>query len=447
MAILVREDYLKIIEEIRNLEKQALDNYIEKKLIPLKNENEFFVETLYKDILYVLRDVDQDGDNDLMIVDGDFVFEDDDYKLTGYQTRLHEITIWLHREVANKIIQSDPLHFVEKMEQFEKSVLDKTSYTVEYRNKLDAINRSIKVERSENYEKETSSDNKLTEEMIDGLTIDALAAIDRILADHRTLNSDRIELTRFARENKNWVNIQDSVLNDIYFYLTEKGFVTSNNPTDSVNKFLVAFTPEGRKLHKAGSLRKYYQKETSVEEKILEYLRPHVDSVRNSKIQTDLQLDEKECEDALRTLSALKYIHTEEMTGNDFMNGHYSVIADEGRTHLYHLKNPNHTKNAHHSITQIISGRNVFASAGANAKISGVNFDVVNTNYSQLKEWGVSENKIEELKTMVENNKTDKPSRISKVLKWVAGVGADLAAKELVDNIDKVTDFVTHLVK
>ncbi len=151
MPLLIREDYLKIIEEIRNLEKRALDGYIKNKLIPLQKENDFFIETLYKDVIYVLKNVDESGDNDEIIENGDWVMEDDDFKLTGYQTRLHDIIIWLHSEVCRELIEKNPFTFSEKMEQFEKSVLEKDNYTVEYRKKLNEINRSIIKERNENY--------------------------------------------------------------------------------------------------------------------------------------------------------------------------------------------------------------------------------------------------------------------------------------------------------
>ena len=50
--MLKRTDYLDLIEEIRNTEKKSIDEYIDKVLEPLRSENEFFIETLYKDIRY-----------------------------------------------------------------------------------------------------------------------------------------------------------------------------------------------------------------------------------------------------------------------------------------------------------------------------------------------------------------------------------------------------------
>src|ERR1700758_2402923 len=102
--MLKREDYANIIEDIRNAEKISLDEYIDKHLIPLRADNQFFIETLYKDIHYVLNGLDKEGDNDLVIENSDFVIEDGDFKLTGYQTRLHDILNWLHLEVVTRIL-------------------------------------------------------------------------------------------------------------------------------------------------------------------------------------------------------------------------------------------------------------------------------------------------------------------------------------------------------
>ncbi|MEP7377758.1 MAG: hypothetical protein ABI675_30435 [Chitinophagaceae bacterium] len=150
--MLQREEYLILIENIRNTEKIALDDYITKHLMPLKNENDSFVEILYKDIYYILKDVDQPGDNELVIEDGDFALEDDDIKLTGYQTRLHDILIWLHTEMIEKIAKSikNPNNIINKLEKF-KCFLEKESYTPEYKQRLDKIKRSIKAERKQNY--------------------------------------------------------------------------------------------------------------------------------------------------------------------------------------------------------------------------------------------------------------------------------------------------------
>ena len=131
--MLKREDYLEIIEDIRNTEKFSFDEYIKKILIPNSNDNQFFIETLYKDIFYLINGLDKPGDNDLVIENGDFVIEDGDLKLTGYQTRLHDVLTWLHMELIKKFSSETklPNDLFKKMEDFEKNVLHKSNYTLE----------------------------------------------------------------------------------------------------------------------------------------------------------------------------------------------------------------------------------------------------------------------------------------------------------------------------
>ena len=74
--MLKRDDYLAIIEEIRNTDKKSIDEYIHKVLEPLRRENENFVEILYKDIHYLIKNIDKAGENDLAIENGGLVLED-----------------------------------------------------------------------------------------------------------------------------------------------------------------------------------------------------------------------------------------------------------------------------------------------------------------------------------------------------------------------------------
>jgi hypothetical protein len=148
--MLKRYEYINLIEEIRNTDTKSLDEFILKVLEPLRSENENFIEILYRDIHYLLKDIDKEGENDLAIENGDFVMEDGDLKLTGYQSRLHNLFIWLYMEVCKKLTVANPLTFVEKMTDFEKNFLNNPNYTPEYKAKLDKIKRSLKKERKLN---------------------------------------------------------------------------------------------------------------------------------------------------------------------------------------------------------------------------------------------------------------------------------------------------------
>ncbi len=141
--MLKRTDYLELIEEIRNTEKKSIDEYVDKVLEPLMADNEYFIETLYKDIYYLIKDIDKQGEGDLGVENGDL-------KSTGYQSRLYNLSIWLHMEITKKFIEENPLKFIEKMENFETNFLEKPDYTPEYKAALDKIKRSLKKERKQN---------------------------------------------------------------------------------------------------------------------------------------------------------------------------------------------------------------------------------------------------------------------------------------------------------
>lgn len=156
--MLKRDDYIEIIEEIRNTEKFSFDEYIDKVLTPLTVDNNFFIETLYKDIFYIIDGLDEPGDNDLVIENGDFVVENGDFKLTGYQTRLHDVLTWLHMELIKKFSVETKLQndLFKKIEDFEEHVLRKPNFTPEYKAKLDKVKQSLKKERGQNHYKKSS---------------------------------------------------------------------------------------------------------------------------------------------------------------------------------------------------------------------------------------------------------------------------------------------------
>lgn len=159
--MLKRDEYLSIIEEIRNTDKKSLDEYIQKVLEPLRKENDNFIEILYKDIHYLIKDIDKPEENDLAIENGDFVIENGELKFTGYQSRLHNLSLWLHMEICRGFIEANPLNFVENMQNFQLNFLNKPNYTPEYKLKLDKIKKSLKKERKMNLGEEDNFWDKI----------------------------------------------------------------------------------------------------------------------------------------------------------------------------------------------------------------------------------------------------------------------------------------------
>ncbi|KOY87152.1 hypothetical protein AD998_14245 [bacterium 336/3] len=138
-----------------------MDEFIDKVLEPLRKENDNFIEILYKDIHYLIKDIDKVSDNNLAIENEDLAIEDGDLELTGYQSRLHNLSIWLHLEICKKIIETNPLNFIQDIENFEVNFLNKLNYTPEYKFKLDKIKKSLKKERNMNLREKGNFWNKI----------------------------------------------------------------------------------------------------------------------------------------------------------------------------------------------------------------------------------------------------------------------------------------------
>lgn len=82
---------------------------------------------------------------------------------------------------------------------------------------------------------------------------------------------------------------------------------------------------------------------------------------------------------------------------------------------------------------------------GGNITQSGITITINQNQYSDLKEWGVDNEKIKELETIVSTAK-DKPTLKEHLSKWLSAVTVSLAAKGAVEGIPKVMDFIHHLM-
>jgi len=76
--------------------------------------------------------------------------------------------MWLHQEMVQKFLNSNqPFQFSQSMERFEKNYLEKVDYTVEYKEKLDDIKRSILKERKQNYLKPKNKLSRILSQIFD----------------------------------------------------------------------------------------------------------------------------------------------------------------------------------------------------------------------------------------------------------------------------------------
>ena len=277
------------------------------------------------------------------------------------------------------------------------------------------------------------------------LSPEALEGIAKLLADVRALNSDCINLHNYApRRSK--LNSYDSPLNDIYHFLIDNGFITSNNPTSDVDRFLSKFTSKGRSLHKSGSLLRYCNKDIPNERQILDYLVSKREPENNRLIQQALGTDEVEFENKMRFLYSKGYTYYEEICEGNYMDCGFSSISPEGRNYLDDLKNP---KRNHFSTIPTISGNgNVVTVAGGNVHQSNISINIsTNFNYDSLKELGIGDTEINELKKINVNQTKDKSTHTLAIMKWLGTTAKEVATKGLVDNLPRLIETIGDLIK
>ncbi|MBK7884393.1 MAG: hypothetical protein IPJ81_11855 [Chitinophagaceae bacterium] len=99
-------------------------------------------------------------------------------------------------------------------------------------------------------------------------------------------------------------------------------------------------------------------------------------------------------------------------------------------------------------ITNNIYGNNnpLNVAAGQSVVQKEISVTYSQEEYEELKQLGVEEEKIIELKNMVENESKDKFTLKTKALKWLGSVTSSIAARGLYDNIPAITEFMHRLL-
>ena len=147
--VLTRDEYFKIILEIRDLERISLSDYLQDKYEKLSSKNPHFVKILYKDIYKILDGVDNDCDNDLIIESGDFLVEYGDIKLSGYPTNLHFALVWLYSMLVENLNMESTKEFYAELDRFENDFLKINYDTPEYTKKLVELRFQLRKESNE----------------------------------------------------------------------------------------------------------------------------------------------------------------------------------------------------------------------------------------------------------------------------------------------------------
>ncbi len=98
-------------------------------------------------------------------------------------------------------------------------------------------------------------------------------------------------------------------------------------------------------------------------------------------------------------------------------------------------------------ITTNIYGDNATTNTAAGVNVEQhINITLKQDDVDKLKSYGVTDEAIEQLKTIIEDNHKDKPSLVSKAMKWLGGVVTAVATKGFVEHIPAITDFVHKLI-
>ena len=95
-------------------------------------------------------------------------------------------------------------------------------------------------------------------------------------------------------------------------------------------------------------------------------------------------------------------------------------------------------------ITNHIYGDNnpTNIAAGINVEQTISTSSIQNEDEEKLITYGVTQEQIADLKTLISSSGNDKPKLVNKTMKWLGGVASSVAAKGLYEHIPAITDFI-----
>lgn len=108
---------------------------------------------------------------------------------------------------------------------------------------------------------------------------------------------------------------------------------------------------------------------------------------------------------------------------------------------------PNKKDETHNIVTNNIYGNNSPFNIAVGQTITQSDFLCLTTlQLKELSNLGVKQEQIKELEQIVKENKKDKTTLTSKIMKWLGSVSASMAARGLYDNIPMLADFVSSSI-
>lgn len=113
-----------------------------------------------------------------------------------------------------------------------------------------------------------------------------------------------------------------------------------------------------------------------------------------------------------------------------------------------YVMNEENNKKAQNIITNNIYGNNnpLNVAAGENITQGDINITINAEQIAKLKEYGVEDEAIEELKTIDEENPKGTSERKAKIMSWLGRVTASMTAKGIYENMPELIEFVGNLI-
>ena len=114
----------------------------------------------------------------------------------------------------------------------------------------------------------------------------------------------------------------------------------------------------------------------------------------------------------------------------------------------YNMTKKNNDK-VQHIVTTNIYGSNNPTNIGVGKDIQqNITIEQLsNADKEVLNGYGLNKDEIEQLDQIIKETKNDKPSLLSKSMKWLGSVSASVAARGLYENIPAISDFVQKLIQ
>jgi hypothetical protein len=156
------------------------------------------------------------------------------------------------------------------------------------------------------------------------------------------------------------------------------------------------------------------------------------------------------------TKRAIQFLETNDFAELFDYSGRYA-LTDEGRKLMkfgtlekyYEKTGQQHLLTGKQQPLQshpsIIGDGNVINFAGGNIHQSGISISISKDQFQQLKELGVNDEKINELKEIAGNSRGNKERFLSKAMKWVGDVTTQLVVEGLTKNIPLIIDVIQNI--